>query len=245
MFMIPSKLRKKAREALKGSWGKAALIMLVYFFVTSCISIIANSFPEGTIWYSLAYVIYMLLSIPLAYGLTISFLKLERKEDVKTFDFLYTNFSTAWNVCIQAIAKMIIPIACFFFIALLLTIFVVTKIPMTWFYGIIFVAFYIAALVYFIARGLLYSLSFYIAFDNENLSAKECVEKSEELMMGNRGNLFLLELSFIGWIILGVFTLGIAYLWIFPYIQVSVATFYDEVNTSKTKEVDGSNKIEE
>ena len=64
-------------------------------------------------------------------------------------------------------------------------------------------------------------------------------------MRGNRGNLFLLELSFIGWIFLGFLTLGIGLIWVVPYLQVTVACFYDELTKSNVKEVEGTAKVEE
>lgn len=246
--MIPSELRKKAREALTGQWGKAALAMLLYTFVLAALNSVLQLCTAGTLLYALVYVGYMLLVIPLAYGFSIGFLKLKRKEDVESTYFLtsvFSNFSTAWNICIQVIVKMIVPIIGFFFICVLFVLLMVMKLYMTWLWAALWAVCCIAFLVYFVSIGLLYVLSNYISFDNENLSAKECVDKSEELMRGNRGNYFLLCLSFIGWFILGAFTCGIAYLWISPYLEVAVACFYDELIGSNAKAVEGTNKIEE
>lgn len=49
------------------------------------------------------------------------------------------------------------------------------------------------------------------------------------MMQGNKGNLFVLEISFIGWSILAVLTFGIGFLWLAPYIQVSKTCFYEEL----------------
>ncbi|MEI3508224.1 MAG: DUF975 family protein [Bacilli bacterium] len=40
---------------------------------------------------------------------------------------------------------------------------------------------------------------------------------------------FVLFLSFIGWIVLGIFTLGLLYLWLVPYMLVTMANFYDMI----------------
>jgi uncharacterized membrane protein len=42
-------------------------------------------------------------------------------------------------------------------------------------------------------------------------------------------DLFLLSLSFIGWALLCILTLGIGFLWLIPYINVSVAKFYQDI----------------
>ena len=68
-----------------------------------------------------------------------------------------------------------------------------------------------------------------IAYDEPNLSAYECCKKSIEKMKGNRGNYFVLTLSFIGWALLSILTLGIGFFWLIPYINVSYVCFYEEV----------------
>ena len=79
-----------------------------------------------------------------------------------------------------------------------------------------------------------YLLAYFVAFDNSDLTAKEAVEKSKELMTGKRGKLFCLQLSFIGWAILAAIPLCIGYLWLAPYVQMATIAFYKFVsgNTS-------------
>ena len=83
------------------------------------------------------------------------------------------------------------------------------------------------ALIWMLIRGLLYSLANYIAIDRPEISTKDAVEESARLMKGNRGKYFILSLSFIGWAILCVFTLGIGSLWLTPYITFSEIVFYE------------------
>ena len=54
-------------------------------------------------------------------------------------------------------------------------------------------------------------------------------ERSMAMMEGHKMQLFLLALSFIGWGILCLFTLCIGFLWLVPYVQASMAAFYEEV----------------
>ena len=88
----------------------------------------------------------------------------------------------------------------------------------------------ILSMILTISQSYYYTLSFMIASDNPELTAKDAVEKSKELMIGKRGKLFCLQLSFIGWAILSIFTLGIGYLWLMPYIQFANIAFYKFVN---------------
>ncbi len=244
--MIPSELRKKAREALKGNWGKGACITLAYLLITFLISFVLNIFKNNQSIYSILSIAELIITLPLSFGLVISFLKLKRAEETKSFDFCsegFSRFSRAWSIFFQIIVKMILPIICVIF-ALLLMMLLIFMSAKSLVFAIIGVALYIACIIYAVSRGLLYSLAYYIAYDNPSLSAKECVLKSESLMTGNRGNLFLLELSFIGWAILAAMTLGIGYIWLIPYLQVSIACFYEEINPIEAKKVDGKAEIE-
>ncbi|WP_242863956.1 DUF975 family protein [Clostridium tepidiprofundi] len=52
---------------------------------------------------------------------------------------------------------------------------------------------------------------------------------SKEMMYGYKWKLFVLQLSFIGWGLLCVLTLGIGLLWLVPYIEMTKANFYEDV----------------
>jgi uncharacterized membrane protein len=74
-----------------------------------------------------------------------------------------------------------------------------------------------------------YSMTFYILADDQDISAKEALAKSKAMMDGRKMDLFLLSLSFIGWGLLCLLTLGIGFLWLIPYINVSTAKFYQDL----------------
>ena len=75
-----------------------------------------------------------------------------------------------------------------------------------------------------------YAMTDYILTENPELTAKEAIEKSKDMMEGNRWRLFCLEISFFGWVILSLLTLGIGSLWLTPYMEASMAAFYREVS---------------
>lgn len=84
----------------------------------------------------------------------------------------------------------------------------------------------------FIIPGIIASYSYamtgYILADHPEMTASEAIERSKEMMEGNRFRLFCLQFSFIGWAILCAFTLGIGNLWLTPYKQAATAAFYRE-----------------
>ena len=78
-----------------------------------------------------------------------------------------------------------------------------------------------------------YAMTDCILAENPSLTPKEAMARSKALMVGNRWRLFCLELSFIGWVILCLFTLGIGALWLEPYISASFTAFYRDLADSQ------------
>ena len=68
----------------------------------------------------------------------------------------------------------------------------------------------------------------YLLAENPNMDAKEALERSKEMMYGNKFETFVLELSFIGWDLLSGMTLGILdVLYVRPYKQLTYAALYE------------------
>lgn len=240
--MTATDTRKKAREALTGKWGKGALIALVYALFSGIVNSIVGKTDENSSIRAILNIVVLIINVPISFGLIISFIKLKRGEEVSAFDFFkegFSRFGRAWGLIGNTILKMIIPM-----ILIILSIIIVgisigfstvsvfegtATVNSLSAISILALIIYIAALVYAIVKGLLYSLSTFVAYDNDQMSTKEAVEESARLMKGNRGNLFVLELSFIGWAILAVLTLGIGMFWLIPYMQVAIVCFYEQL----------------
>ena len=81
-----------------------------------------------------------------------------------------------------------------------------------------------------VVKAYSYRLVPYIIKDNPELSAMGALRRSEEMMKGNRWKAFLLDLSFIGWFLLGVITCGVGFVfWESPYHHSANAVFYHEL----------------
>lgn len=74
-----------------------------------------------------------------------------------------------------------------------------------------------------------YSMAPYLMAEYPEMGIREAVNRSKELMQGNKGRLFCLHFSFIGWWLLSILTFGILSLWITPYVQTARAAFYLEL----------------
>lgn len=246
--MVLSDIRKQAREALSGKWQKGVLITLIYFAFELVLGYIIGLVKNIAALNFVISIATLIISIPIAYGLIISFMKLKRGEDVKCYDFFnfgFSNFARSWKLAGNMLLKLWLPILLYVLATIVFTFaisFGVVASVMTdtssivLFASIIGIALWIASFVYLFISTLSYSLTYLIAYDNEAMEAKDVVEESKKLMTGNRGNYVLLQLSFIGWAILSIFTLYIGLLWLIPYMQVAMICFYEVLKENKTEE---------
>lgn len=240
--MISSDFRTEARRKLAGKWGKTALIILAYFAISLVIGFIEGLFPDST--KGLFSIINAIIDIPLAFGLIISLFKVYNDEDVKTFDFLelgFSNFKKSWGITLQTALKMIVPIILVVVAYIILIVGTAGAVTSTMFLSssasagftfltVIGFILLIASMIWAITKSFYYQLAYLIAVENPDMTSKDAVLKSEEIMQGNRAKLFYLQLSFIGWAILSTFTFGIGLLWLAPYMQFAVIAFYKYVS---------------
>ncbi|MCL2409553.1 MAG: DUF975 family protein [Oscillospiraceae bacterium] len=85
-----------------------------------------------------------------------------------------------------------------------------------------------------------YRQAYYILLDNPEKGVLQCIRESKEMMRGNKMDLFLLDLSFIGWFILsfivgalltyiGLFAFPIVMIWLRPYLGLTYAGYYNKL----------------
>ena len=95
--------------------------------------------------------------------------------------------------------------------------------------GIILVCGYILFIVPGIIWTLAYSFVYFLIADGVTGTPKEILKNSKDMMNGHKMDYFLLNLSFVGWIILGMFTFGILYIWLIPYMAFAEIEFYERI----------------
>lgn len=286
-MMTATDTRKEARQCLKGKWTKGALITLLYSLVEFLFNfIIQYTNDYAPLASSIISIINTIISVPLSFGLTVSFIKLKRGEDISYTDFFkigFNSFKKAWSLWYRMFLKLLLPIICVIISMILLLVGMFCSHQAS-FYGeatddsysyslyddeiedlsdsdlydeedaddisilddfdlsdsssvliILSVILLFISSIYLYVKSLSVALTYNIGYDEDNLSSKEVVLKSQSLMNGNKGNYFVLTLSFIGWAILSAFTFGIGFLWLLPYIQVSVVCFYDAISGNNAK----------
>lgn len=177
---------------------------------------------------------YSIVSIPLLYSLIENIISFKRREDTKSTEFLTRfgkNFLRGIKVYLWKLLKLLIPVILYMAMStvaiLLIVMLAINDLEILgWIVGTLGL---IISLIFLVSRSLLYELSELFAIDNPDMTAKDAVQKSEDYMKGNRWSLLWLKFTFIGWNILALFTCGIGYLFLNPYMILSKEEFYEEV----------------
>lgn len=212
-----SELKSKALNSLKGNWGAAIGLTIVAFFINFFLVTGVEIYLSGgySNWADPDYTsngasmwsaLISLMLIPFSIGIYWFFLSLIRgeKPGIANAFSLYGNLSEA----LKMIGASLVQGFFLFFWTLLLIV------P-----GII--------------KSMSYSQLFYLFRDHPEYSILEAITESRRRMDGLKMKFFLLNLSFIGWGILALFTLGIGFVWLVPYMSATLATFYQELIADK------------
>lgn len=80
-----------------------------------------------------------------------------------------------------------------------------------------------------IVKSYSYAMTDYILADHPEYTATQAITESRRMMDGNKMRLFILDLSFIGWYIVSMLTMGIGFIWLFPYMMTARTHFYNEI----------------
>lgn len=206
-------LKREAREALKNNWGYAVLVTVlvgVINFIPNLIKILLSGGYSNVMNQSVsAQLIGGILTLflaPLSIGTSWYFLSLSRGHREK-WQRVFDPFDISIYLKMLGVSLLV---ALYTILWSLLLI-----IP-----GII--------------KGIAYSQTMFILKDEPELTVNQAITKSRELMNGNKWRYFVFALSFIGWALLCIVTLGIGLLWLQPYMSTSMACFYNDLISEQT-----------
>ena len=222
-MQLNSELRAQARERLEGQWGTFVLmtflmlviqtILQIPGYIGSLLEVLSPENVLASLSFSNISNILSLLALPLSWGLTVSLLRNHREESVD-LENLFDGFRGGRYTRVFC-ALFLVNLFTFLWALLLI-------IP-----GIM--------------KAFSYALTPYIIMDEPELTARQAITRSCEIMEGRRWKLFCLYLSFIGWGILCLLTFGIGFLWLVPYMNASIAAFYEDARA----EYEAENSIEQ
>ena len=206
----PFEYRAQAHEALRNQWGDAAitsLIILVIAMVISTPSIITSL--KGSDWGGSITTLLSVLVLPLQYAFYISLLDRVRTNETNIVNYTITYARQ------HAYANMRFLVAGLLIMILSSLLAVVTL-------GI-------GAIILSYAYGMVP----YLLHDYPELTPREAMKISREMMRGQKWNLFVLDFTFIGWILLSILTLGLGVLFVQPYMLTARAAFYEDLKAEK------------
>lgn len=225
--MRAQEIRKEALSKLEGNW-----IPMIGMCLLTAIAVAALN------WLS---VLLIPLLIP---GLCAFTLKLIRgaKPEITDLVSTYKNYLNALVAyvlfaVIIAVWTFLIVVPCVFFIHLLfaeifLEIFIS---PVLTAYALLMTVCSLLLVIPAVIFYYMFSQIFYLLADNPQIGAVEVLKRSAEMMKGYKWKLFCLHLSFIGWYLLGIVTLGIAFIWVGPYIKTANTIFYENLKSLTDK----------
>ena len=165
--------------------------------------LLAGAFPGSSRFFPLAGLIGIIIAGPLKLGITKFSLSLSRNEDARLEDIF-----SGFNNFVTALVAYLLMVL---FIILWMLLLIVP--------GII--------------AAISYALTFYIIADDDSISSMEALDKSKQMMDGYKWKFFCLILRFVGWALLCILTLGIGFLWLAPYAQITFAKFYEDVKANR------------
>jgi uncharacterized membrane protein len=202
-----AEITKLARGALKDRWAPVLGIYLVSLILLIGVSIglvFCQQIVEGIAGKSPflefgTQLIQWVIQAP--FSLSFSFLSLRISRGLPTkVPMVFQGFAYFWKAC-----------------ATYLLIFLFT------------VLWSLLLIVPGIVAGLSYSMAWYILCDEPAVGPLEAIRRSKALMRGHKWRCFCLLCRFLGWAVLCIFTLGIGFLWLVPYMGTCIACFYNDL----------------
>lgn len=203
-------LKEESLGVLEGKWSKIVSVFFVYSIIMIALGSIGN--PESknlsiVIISAIASIISLIVNPALLFGFNMYALKFSRNQEVE-----FNSFFDGFKYFRKAFNTYYLRSIYTFLWSLLL-------------------------IVPGIVKSITYSQTLFILSDNPSISAEQAITRSMEMMNGYKWKYFQLQLSFIGWAVLSILTLGIGFLWLAPYVYVSNAKFYEDLKSKQSDNV--------
>ncbi len=147
----------------------------------------------------------LLIFGPLAYGVSVIMLKKIRTDEPVDFMNLFKGFTDDFA------QTFVLGLLSSLFVALWSLLFVIPG----------------------IVKAYAYSMAFYVKADHPEYNWKACLDESIRITNGHKMELFVLDLSYIGWYIVGACLFGIGILWVAPYHSTANALYYEQLKNAQ------------
>ena len=188
--------KNRALSALENKWGNFVAITFVYGFIIGVTQILSGDKDSPAILHLIGLVLFI-LALPLTWGYQTLFLGAVRGGEATAKD-MFEGYNK--ELFSRVLTTTLLYYVYVFLWSLLLLI------P-----GCI--------------KSYSYAMTPYILKDNPEMKNNAAIEESMRMMDGHKLELFLLDLSFIGWAILSILTCCIGFLWLVPYMNMARVNF--------------------
>ena len=198
--------KNRALSALENKWGNFVAITFVYGFIIGITQILSGDKDSPAILHLIGLVLFI-LALPLTWGYQTLFLGAVRGGDATAKD-MFEGYNK--ELFSRVLTTTLLYYVYVFLWSLLLLI------P-----GCI--------------KAYSYAMTPYILKDNPEMKNNAAIEESMRMMDGHKLELFLLDLSFIGWAILSILTCCIGFLWLTPYMNMARVNFYEDLKKASVE----------
>ena len=198
--------KNRALSALENKWGNFVLITFVYGFIIGITQVLSGNKDSPAILHLIGLVLFI-LALPLTWGYQTLFLGAVRGGDATAKD-MFEGYNK--ELFSRVLTTTLLYYVYVFLWSLLLLI------P-----GCI--------------KSYSYAMTPYILKDNPEMKNNAAIEESMRMMDGHKLELFLLDLSFIGWAILSILTCCIGFLWLVPYMNMARVNFYEDLKKASVE----------
>lgn len=198
--------KNRALSALENKWGNFVAITFVYGFIIGITQILSGDKDSPAILHLIGLVLFI-LALPLTWGYQTLFLGAVRGGDATAKD-MFEGYNK------ELFSRVLTTTLLYYVYVLLWSLLLL--IP-----GCI--------------KSYSYAMTPYILKDNPEMKNNAAIEESMRMMDGHKLELFMLDLSFIGWAILSILTCCIGFLWLVPYMNMARVNFYEDLKKASVE----------
>ncbi|WP_195939659.1 DUF975 family protein [Romboutsia sp. 1001713B170131_170501_G6] len=227
--MNRKELKELSKSQLKGNWKVPVLAMLAYSIVMFLVSYLNNS--ESSLVSLIGIIFALVIESWFFVAYPRLFLNLRENESVDFSDLSVSKKtffkSLGFSVLVGIILIIVYMILMVTFVGGL-TISILNANDLFEAIAPMVIAGIILWLISIVIQLAISMVPFILA-DKEEVGVFKSISLSIKMMKGHKWRLFIIWLSFIGWAILSILTLGIGFLWLSPYFTLTMANFYKEI----------------
>ena len=198
--------KNRALSALENKWGNFVLITFVYGLIIGITQVLSGDKDSPAILHLIGLVLFI-LALPLTWGYQTLFLGAVRGGDATAKD-MFEGYNK------ELFSRVLTTTLLYYVYVLLWSLLLL--IP-----GCI--------------KSYSYAMTPYILKDNPEMKNNAAIEESMRMMDGHKLELFMLDLSFIGWAILSILTCCIGFLWLVPYMNMARVNFYEDLKKASVE----------